>query len=116
MDAVSSAIVQILSDPKVQAVIMGFVVKIAVDWLKKEFVVLDEQGTKQYKVPVQILVAVCSMAATLGQLYLTGGLHTFDPQQLVTLITVTLPVYLSAMGVHLVHQDIKAKLGKPKNV
>jgi hypothetical protein len=107
MDLLGSLLQGILNDPKMQAVAFGLVVKIVVDYLKKEFVVLDAQGEKAYKVPVQAIVAICSMLASLGDLYLHSQLQTFDMQTLITFVTVTLPVYLSAMGFHLIHTDVK---------
>lgn len=109
MDIFALLLEKLTSNPEVIAMVMGVLVKFAVDWLKKKFVTLDADGTKKYKIPVQALVAVCSMVATLGDLYLRSQLATFDPSQLINLITVTLPIYLSAMGIHLVDKNIKDK-------
>lgn len=106
MDLITPLLHQLMTNPAIQAMVMGAVVKYATDFLKAEFVTLDAAGVKVYTVPVQAIVAACSFLAGLGNMYLTSQLHTFDPSVIVNFITVTLPIYLSAMGVHLLHSHI----------
>lgn len=117
MELLQGLLQQLMGDPKIQAVTLGLAVKCAVDFLKGQFTALDADNVKQYALPVQALVAICTTLATLGSLYLSGGLHTIalDPTTIVNFITVALPVYLSAMGIHLFAkqpavQKLRAKL------
>lgn len=99
--------ISILNDPAVRSAVLGLVVKLAVDFLKHFFSEIDANGNKQYKVQVQLLVAVCSLVASFGGLYLSGQLHTADPQVLVNFFTVVLPTYISALGIHHFASDVK---------
>lgn len=115
MDIVSAFASQLASNPQIQAIVLGMLVKIGVDRLKKLFVSLDADGTKEYKVPVQLLVVVCSGLATIGDLYVDGKLSTYDPSLLMNFLTVTLPIYLNAMGIHLFSKNAKQQLEKKAN-
>lgn len=93
-------------DPVIQTAVLGLVVKIAVDLLKKYTIVLDAEA-KTYKVPVQYMVAICSALAALGQLYLTGKLDTLNWGEITTFLITAVPVYLNALGIHLFASDVK---------
>jgi len=113
MDLVSVFFNQLMSSPAVQSAAMGLLVKVGVDKLKTLFVKLDESGDKSYSVHAQFLVALCSVLASLSDMYLKGDLHSFDPHVVTTFVTTTVPVYLSALGFHLVQKDVK-KANAPK--
>lgn len=114
MDITGMLMGEITSNPAIQAAVLGLAVKVGVDKLKGLFVTLDADGTKQYKVQVQALVAVCTLIATLGDMYVNGKLGTADPHMVTDFFTVSLPVYLSAMGFHLFGKDVKKEIAKVK--
>lgn len=115
MDLVGIFFKELASNPAIQAAVLGLVVKTAVDRLKVLFVALDADGTKTYKIQVQVLVAVCSLLATLGDLYLKSQLHTYDPNVLMSFITIALPAYLNALGIHLFTNNVKLHIEKLKD-
>jgi hypothetical protein len=101
VSGLSAGLLAILLNPQVRPVLMGFGVKAATDQLKKLFKKVDENGVLQgYKVPLQLVVIVSSGVASLAELALTGQLSTYNVDALVNFITVALPVYLNAMGIH----------------
>lgn len=96
MDIVGS----LLNAPGVQAALMGTGVKLAVEFLKKTFLQIDQSAAvDQYKVPIQLVTIVLTTGATLLQLASEHKLSTFDPSTIVNFLTVALPAYLASLGV-----------------
>ena len=114
MDFLSTLGSHLMADQATQSIILGFVVNLLTNQWKKVSVKVDEDGNKKYKVPVQLMVIVLSGLASLGDMYVNSKLGTYDPQTLVNFLTVILPTYLSAMGIHLLKTDIKKAKEEPK--
>lgn len=123
MDFLSSLVTNVLTpfmqNPLVQNAVVGVgsgvLVKFAVDQLKQFFKKVDEQGVPEgYKMPVQLLVMVCSALAALGDLALKQQLSTYDPNILVNFVTVALPAFIGAWGTQkLGNKAIEAGLPVP---
>lgn len=106
MSVVTGALVSAFSRPEVSTVVIGFVTKYLTDFIKKFFQDVDENGVQQgYKVPLQVLITVCTAVATLGTLALKGQLSTFDLTGLMNFLTVAVPGYLAALGIHAVSKQ-----------
>lgn len=114
MSGMESAMVGLLNEPAIKAAVLGLVVKFSADQLKKLFKKVDEEGLPAgYKTPVQLLVVMCSGVVTLGNLAMSGQLHTFDVGVITNFFTVALPVYLSSMGIHVGAKSLlKSTTGK----
>ncbi len=105
----------ITGNPLLLSAVLGPVIKMATDQLKKVFANVDAQGVPAgYKVPVQAMVVVCTALATLGTLALKGQLATFDMSTLVNFLSVSLPALVTAIMTHVATKAIMQKtLGRP---
>ena len=91
----------IMSNPALQAALMGTGIKVAVDQIKKLFVKVDSEGLPEgYKMPIQLLVIICTGIASLGDLALKGQLSAYDTNLIVNFLSVSLPAFLAAFAVH----------------
>lgn len=101
MDVIGAMLQQLMSNPALQSVALGAVVKIVVDRLKFLFKKVDEDGMANgYKLPLQLVVMVCSGLAAMADLAVKGSLQTYDPNLIATFLTVTIPTYFSALASH----------------
>lgn len=90
-----------IANPAVQSMALGLLVKWSTDRLKGFLKKVDENGVPDgYKVPLQLVVMVCTAVATMADLALKGQLQTFPIDTAVSFVTVALPTYLNAMGIH----------------
>lgn len=91
----------LMANPAMQAAILGTGVKLVVDQLKGLFKQVDANGLPDgYKMPVQLMVMICSGLATLGDLALKGQLSGFDTNLLVNFVTVSVPAFIAAWSIH----------------
>jgi hypothetical protein len=91
----------VLSNPAMQAMIMGVVVKVVVDRLKQFTKEFDANGVPADKrKQVQLLVMVCSFIATVAELALNGSLSTLDPTKAVSFVANWALTMLTANGAH----------------
>ena len=91
----------LMSNPAVQAALLGTGVKVVVDQLKRLFKKVDENGVPEgYKMPVQLMVLVCSGLAAMGDLALKGQLSTYDPNLVANFLTTVVPVFAGAIATH----------------
>ena len=95
-----SALLAFLLSPGVLTAILGLITKVLADRIKPFFAYIDSQSNKSYKLPVQIIVTVCSVLVTLGNAYLQCTLSTTGVAVLVSVLGSVLPTYISAMGIH----------------
>jgi len=112
MDAI---LAMILGNPAMLTALLGMAIKFGTDRLKVIFANVDAEGVPAgYKVPVQIMVTVCTGLATLGTLALKGQLSTFDMSLLVNFLTTALPAMLASVGIHVGGKALLEKtLGRP---
>jgi hypothetical protein len=96
MDAAAG---QFFARPEVQAILLGLLVKLCTD-IVKALVKSQRQpdGTVRYRVPVQIVVIVCTALAALADVYIRVQLGGTSTDAIGDLLTIALPVYLSALG------------------
>lgn len=118
MDIIGSFIGTVLgpmvANPAMKVMAMGFAVKWATDQLQALAAKLDAQGLgPKEKVSAQLLVVVCTSLVSLGNMALTGQLHTINVAAVVNFVTVALPTYLAALGIHFgAKAALKAASGK----
>lgn len=102
----SAVITPFMGNSTMQTIALGLLVKWGTDRLKTVLKEVDENGVaKGYSVQIQLVVMLCTALATLGDLALKGQLHTANIDALVNFITVALPTYLSAIGIHFAAKD-----------
>lgn len=90
----------IMGSPALQAALIGAAVKMVVDFVKPMLKKVDENGLPDgYKMPVHMMVVVCSMLASVGDLAAKGQLSTLDPSTMINFLTIALPTMISALGV-----------------
>lgn len=112
MDIFSNMFSGLASNHQLQVMVFGLIVKGVVDACKKQAAVIDKDGTKTYKIPVELMLPVFSSLAGLCSLYLNSQMSTFDYTSIVNFIMVTVPIQLSAMGIHVFWSNIKEKTAK----
>lgn len=90
-----------INNPALQSLVLGLLVKWATDRLKVFFKSVDQNGVPEgYKVPLQIIVIVCTAIATMADLALKGQLQTYPVELIGNFIITALSTYSSALGIH----------------
>ena len=97
----NTVIAPILANSGLKTMTLALLIKWGTDQLKVLMADVDKNGIPQgYKMPIQMMIAVCSALATMGTLALQGQLHTYSLDTLVNFLTTAVPAMLAAMGFH----------------
>jgi hypothetical protein len=98
-----------VQNPQIQTAAIGVAISVGINQFKNLAKTVDGTSEKKYKVPVQLMITVCTGLAAIGDLYLKSQLNTYDPHLIVNFLTIALPAYLAAMGSHKVGTMLKGQ-------